>query len=317
MVRALTQVVAGLVLAATAAPVVAQQTPAAIMRRLRDPGGGLIVVAHRGCHEAAPGLGRGPTPENSRAALLQCVAIGVEVMEADIRRSRDGALIVIHDDSVDRTTDGTGKVADLTLAQLKALRLRQNEGGAGSPLTDERILTLAELLALAKGRIVLNLDVKDALYVETIDAVERAGAADRVIVKTLGGIATPPLASMVGYDRVPFAVIPTSADTSGREIATIVGRQASGRVKPVAIELPRLPAAALPAIAGQAKASGVTLWVNSLWDGFVPDIGGDDAALRDPDAVWGALARSGVRIIQTDRPEALVRYRMRSSDRDR
>lgn len=192
---------------------------------------------------------------------------------------------------------------------MKALRLRQNEGGAGSTLTDERMLTQAELLALAKGWIVLNLDVKDALYVETIDAVERAGVADWVIVKTLAGIATPPLASMVGYDRVPFAVIPTSGDMTGREVATIVAQQARGRVKPVAIELPRLPAAALPAIAAQARAAGVTLWVNSLWEGFVPEFGGDDAALRNPDAVWGALARSGVRMIQTDRPDALVAYR--------
>ncbi|SUJ08894.1 cytoplasmic glycerophosphodiester phosphodiesterase [Sphingomonas paucimobilis] len=95
---------------------------------------------------------------------MQCVALGADVMETDVRRSRDGHLVIMHDERVDRTTDGTGKIADLTLAQLKALRLRQDEGGPTAAITDERVQTLDELLALAKDRIVLNLDVKDAIY---------------------------------------------------------------------------------------------------------------------------------------------------------
>ena len=62
----------------------------------------------------------------------------------------------MHDERVDRTTDGTGKIADLTLAQLKALRLRQDEGGPTAAITDERVQTLDELLALAKDRIVTS-----------------------------------------------------------------------------------------------------------------------------------------------------------------
>ncbi|WP_343527726.1 hypothetical protein [Sphingomonas sp.] len=84
--------------------------------------------------------------------------------------------------------DGTGKVADLSLAQLKALRLRQDEGGPDAAITDQSIPTLNELLALAKDRIVLNLDVKDAIYGEVVDAVHRVGARDRGSSSPLPGL---------------------------------------------------------------------------------------------------------------------------------
>ena len=186
-----------------------------IMRRIRDPQGGLIAIAHRGCHEPAPWHGWGSAPENSALALDRCAQMGVEVMETDVHKTRDGYLVIMHDDTVDRMTEGKGAIETLTLAQIKALHLRANEGGPAAPLSDQTILTLEEMLALAKGRIVLNLDVKAMVYAEVVDAVMRAGAQERVIVKTTGGLGSAPLASMAPFDKVPFAVIPTSADERG------------------------------------------------------------------------------------------------------
>lgn len=283
--------------------------PADIMRRIRDPKGGVIIAAHRGCHEKAPYHGWGTAPENSREALLRCTAMGVDIMETDIHKSRDGHLIIIHDDRVDRTTDGKGAVADMTLAQLKTLHLRENEGGADAPITTETVLTLDEMLALSKDRIVLNLDVKDMIYAEVIDAVIRAGAEDRVIVKTTGGMGSPALASIAPYDRVPFMVIPTTGDPDAADLPMVIARQMTGRIKPVAMELPYIPVAALPAIAEGARVAGVRLWVNTLFRGFVTGVGSDMDALRDPDGVWGRLMRAGVSMFQTDEPEALIRYR--------
>lgn len=296
-------------LLACAAASAAQAKPADTMRRIADPHGGPIAIAHRGCHAAAPRRGLGTTPENSLAALRQCLALGVEVMETDVRRTRDGHLVMVHDDSVDRTTDGTGRVADLTLAQLKALRLRTDEGGAGAAPTGERVPTLDEMLAAAKDRIVLNLDVKDAIYGEVIDAVVRAGARDRVIVKTFAGTGTPPLAPMAPYDRVPFAPIPLTAAPGAADVVTVLRIQTGGRRKPVAVELPRIPLAALPAILAEAKRSRTPIWVNTLFGGFVAGLGSDADAARDPDAIWGRLADAGVRLFQTDEVEAFVDWR--------
>lgn len=66
--------------------------------------------------------------------------------------------------------------------------------------------------------------------------------------------------------------------------------------------------AALPALSRVARTAGTRLLVNSLWDGFVSGYGGDVDALRKPDAVWERLRRDGVFIIQTDEPEALMRF---------
>ena len=298
------------VVAAVSALTSAQaSTPNDIMRRIQNPDGGLIVVAHRGCHEPAPYHGLGAAPENSVTALRHCIEMGVDVMETDVHKSRDGYLVMIHDDTVDRTTDGHGEVSQLSLAQLKALRLRQNEGGAKAPVTTDTMLTLDEILALAKGHIVLNLDVKDMIYGEVVDAVERAHAQEWVIVKTYGGEGSVPLASIPPYNRVPFMVITASADGLGADIPDVITKQMAGPTKPIGFEMPYIPHAALPPIADRAKAVGKRLWANTLDSGFIVGAGGDIDALRNPDAVWGQLYREGISMMQTDDPEAMLRFR--------
>jgi glycerophosphoryl diester phosphodiesterase len=285
-------------------------TPRDIMANVRNPQGGLVVVAHRGCHAPAPHHGYGPAPENSALALQRCAAMGVDMMETDVRETRDGYLVIMHDDSVDRTTDGSGKVADLTLAQIKLLHLRQGEGGPAAAMTDQAVLTLDEMLELAKDRIVLNLDVKDAVYPQVIAAARKAGAQDRVTLKTRVGAGSLPLAAMAPYDEVAFLVIPQDVDDRDLAIADIISAQMAGSVKPVGIELPyRLPLSMLTTVSARARSLGVRLWVNMLDGNFVVGAGSDRDALRAPDAVWGALVRAGASMLLTDEPEAMLAMR--------
>ncbi len=277
-------------------------TASAIMTRIADPAAGPIVVAHRGCHATTIGLGS--APENSLAALDHCIASGIDVMETDVRITRDGYLVMIHDATVDRTTNGSGKIADLTLEQVRALRLRDDLGGPAASLTDAHVPTLAEMLTAAAGRIVLNLDIKDAGHAEIIAAVRSAGAEGRVLFKATAGIASPPLAAQPPFDHVSF--IPMLSGTD--DLPQVIVRQASGAIRPIGYEIPRIPLAMLAPVSASARHAGGRLWANSLWDGFVAEIGGDERALVMPDAVWGRLIRSGVSIIQTDRPADLRRY---------
>ncbi|MBB5941238.1 glycerophosphodiester phosphodiesterase family protein [Xanthomonas sp. 3307] len=300
----------GAVLAAlltATAPAVAAIAP--IQARLAAPDGGIFVVAHRGCHNPAPAHGfAGHAPENSLLGLERCVTLGVDMLETDIRRAGDGTLVMFHDATVDRTTDGTGKVAELTWPQLARLRLRDDEGGPDAALTDQHPVTLAQMLAAAKGRIMLNLDVKAPIYAEVVDAVRRAGMERQVVIKTEVGVASQDLASMPPFDQVNFTPVllnPPGTD----DLVQTVRTQTEGKVRPVAIELPRMRLAQLPAVAALAKQRHVRLLVNTLWDGFVADVGGDADAVRDPEAVWGRLYRAGIGAFQTDEPEALLRYR--------
>ena len=290
--------------AATAAPV-ARRPGASVTARFDDPAMPMLVAAHRACHNPAPRHGM-PTsnPENALAGIERCIALGVDIAEVDVRRTRDGYLILMHDESVDRTTDGNGRVADLTLSYVRGLHLRDGEGGAEATLTRHGVPTLEEALAAARGRIMLNLDVQSNLYAETIAAVRRAGQQDGVIVKQPAAAGSVALADVPPFDLVPFMpVLVGDAD-----LPDVARRQLEGTRRPIAFELPRMTEASLPSLAVVARRARVRLWVNSLWEGFIAGMGGDVDALRDPDAVWGRMRRAGVSVIQTDEPEALLAY---------
>jgi glycerophosphoryl diester phosphodiesterase len=111
-------------------------------------------IGHRGA--------AGHAPENTLASVRKAIEFGVDLVEVDVRRSRDAHLVLVHDETVDRTTNGTGRVADLSISELRAL---ETGPGAGIP-------TLEELLETAQGRVGLMLELKEAgladLAVETV-----------------------------------------------------------------------------------------------------------------------------------------------------
>ena len=292
----------------SAAPITAQSHKLPTVKERFAPGADIIVVAHRGCHAPMPLHGRGSAPENSLLALDRCVEAGVDVMETDVLQSADGHLVMIHDETVDRTTDGSGRVAQMTLAELGRLRLREDLGGEPAPLTDQRIVTLEEMLAHARGRVLLNLDIKASIYPQVIEAVRRAGASQYVFVKTEVGIATPPLAGVAPFDQVAFMPILLNAEGKA-DLAAILDRQLSGP-RPIGVELPKLSESQLAPASAAAKRHDVRLMLNTLGEGFLP-AASDRDALRSADGVWGRLATAGVSVFQTDEPEALVEYRKR------
>jgi glycerophosphoryl diester phosphodiesterase len=112
-----------------------------------------LISAHRGGNTLAP--------ENTLAAYEAAFALGVDFIEVDVRETRDGVFVANHDDTVDRTTNGTGKVADLTLAEIRALNAADYAPWKGGAFDPSRIATLEEVLALAKrAGAGLELDIK-------------------------------------------------------------------------------------------------------------------------------------------------------------
>src|SRR5436190_6736475 len=125
-----------------------------LRQRLQQERGRLWVVGHRGA--------MGYCPENTFASFERGLELGADWIELDVHLSRDGALIVIHDETLDRTTNGHGYVKDHTLAELQQL-----DAGNG-----ERIPTLPEVLDWAKSRkAILDIEIKNApLYYDGIEA---------------------------------------------------------------------------------------------------------------------------------------------------
>lgn len=107
----------------------------------------VLVAAHRAQSEKHP--------ENSVSAIREMITIGVDIVELDIRETKDGVLVIMHDKSVDRTTTGKGLVAETNWRDLRKLRLLYN----GKP-TEERIPTFKEILNIVKGNIMLDIDYK-------------------------------------------------------------------------------------------------------------------------------------------------------------
>lgn len=110
----------------------------------------MLIIGHRGAS--------GHAPENTMAAFRKAVALGATFIETDLQLSRDARFVAIHDDTVNRTTNGQGKVHDQTLGVL-----RQLDAGAwfGSEFAGERVPTLEEILEFAKRNdVVFYLELK-------------------------------------------------------------------------------------------------------------------------------------------------------------
>ena len=282
---------------------------AAIRARFENADGGLIVVAHRGCHNPSPDHDLPDAPENSLQALEHCVRLNVDMMETDVRAARDGTLVLLHDETVDRMTDGTGRVSNLTWTELQGLRLRRNAGGRSSPgLTSQRITRLEEILDAARGRLLLNIDVQEGCYRSVAEAVSRSGMERDVLIKAEATIGRP-LAELPPYRSLPFMPVLRGDDGTTPEIlSSIVAAQASTR-RIAAVEVLYLDDAQFDAVRGAAAAADIRVWVNTLDAvdvvGLVT-LGGDVDALRDRGETWRALIRRGASVIQTDEPASLI-----------
>ncbi len=142
-----------------------------------------VLIAHRG--------DKSRYPENTLASFKAAIEAGAEMIELDIALSRDRSLVVIHDDTVDRTTDGEGSVSELSLHELKAL-------DAGSwfdgKFKDEQIPTLAEVLEMVDKRALVNIEIKksafedpapeDAIEIQLMTLVTKMELADNVLISS-------------------------------------------------------------------------------------------------------------------------------------
>ncbi len=126
-------------------------------------------IGHRGAPHVAP--------ENSLAGLQAALAYSPDMVEMDVRVSKDGVAVVMHDEKIDRTTNGRGKVVRKTLAELRGFRLANGEP----------VPTFAEAVELLKGRTELKVDVKDVGIEDVVvRELRRAGVVRQSVVIAYG-----------------------------------------------------------------------------------------------------------------------------------
>ncbi|WP_432560525.1 glycerophosphodiester phosphodiesterase [Granulicoccus sp. GXG6511] len=137
------------------------------------------IWAHRGASAYAP--------ENTLPAFALAERMGADGIELDVQLTADGEVVVIHDETLDRTTDRSGPVAELSLAEIR----RADAGGGSGEFEGTRVPTLAEVFAQVRpGRMVVNVELKNLLEFypglerAVLDVIEASGMADRVIVSS-------------------------------------------------------------------------------------------------------------------------------------
>ena len=161
---------------------------AAIVAEIHNPRSKNVVVAsHRGDWRNYP--------ENSIAAIESVIGMGVDIMELDLKLTKDSVLVLCHDKTIDRTTSGKGRVCDITYDSIRRCVLRT----AHNQKTDLRMPTLREALEVCKDRIVVNIDQGYEYYDLALAVTEELGVTDQVLIK--GKRPAEAVAAAARYDR--------------------------------------------------------------------------------------------------------------------
>ena len=253
-------------------------------------------------------------PENSKDAILSCIALGADIVELDAQRTKDGHFVLLHDGSLDRTTNGKGRVKDRTLAEIKQLKLKANQGGRDAKVTQYDVLTLEEALELTKGRILVNIDKFVKHPHEILDVVKKCGAIKEVVVKSdhspadakrffgeywkdveSGDLLYMPVVQFCwNREKHAAAILPAWINEEPRKNSMYEICVKSEKFVP---ELARVPAAK----------GAPRLWINTMWD--VLDAGhGDVRGFTDPDRTWGWCIHQGATMLQTDYGAEMLVY---------
>jgi glycerophosphoryl diester phosphodiesterase len=224
----------------------------------------IYVIAHRGDHVHHA--------ENSIAAIESAAAIGADFAELDVRTTKDGKLVLMHDKTVDRTTDGHGSVKEMTEDQIAHLTFKDYGG---------QVPTFDQALDAAKGKIQIYLDWKDASPEAIFQILSAHGMLDQVVVygdhgelkrlqKLAPGIRVMPEAGSLAYLK-----------------------KGQNELKPVVVAFEEDDFK--PEIVAQALQEKEDIFLDRLWAQDTPEL-------------WQDAIDKGVRGIQTNRPEELVQF---------
>ncbi len=139
----------------------------------------IVNVSHRGDYVT------NNNPENSVLAYQSCVDNRIDVIETDLQKTKDGVWVICHDSKIDRTTNGSGDIKKMTYEELMQYSLKEGQGGENAAVTTQKIPTLEEIIEVARGKCLFNLDkLTPDMFQEIYDIFEKENAVDSAMFKT-------------------------------------------------------------------------------------------------------------------------------------
>lgn len=268
-----------------------------IAAQIHNPNSKYVVVAcHRGDWRNYP--------ENSIPAIESIIRMGADIMELDLKLTKDSVLVLSHDWTIDRCTTGKGRVSDYTLDELKQFRLRRAHGVATDSL---HICTLREALECCKDRICVNVDQGYEYYDMVLAITEELGVTDQILIKGKHSVAS--VAEKMAAHEHNMMYMPI-IDIQKEQGQKLFQEYMDTKTVPLAYEVcwKKLT----PEVSDCFKKvveSGSKLWVNTIWGSLCGYLD-DDKALDcgNPAEVYDQVIAYGASMIQTDRPEQLISY---------
>lgn len=275
---------------------ISPKTAASILEKMKNPTDDYVQVwAHRGDWRYAP--------ENSLMAIQRCIDLGVDVIELDFRLTKDGHLVAMHDVTVDRTTNGTGRVDTMTLQEIKSLRLRN---GCGVRNSRQQVPTLEEVMNLVRGKVMVNLDKTEGKWIrEAYEVLKKTGTVDHAIFK-----GNDDLAFMRNkYGTLMDSIIYMPKLWYKNERVREFTEEYENDLDPFAYEMIfDSEQSEVFKMVPERKAAGDYFLAIALWDELCAGHTDELALLEGSEVSWGWLIDQGASAIMTDRPEELLGY---------
>lgn len=253
----------------------------------------VMIFAHRGNWRNSA--------ENSILAFQDCINEGLDGIEVDLQMTKDSVLIIMHDETLDRTTTGSGKVSDYTIDELRKLRLLNPIGVK----TRQTIPTFEQVLLLAKDKILIQVDKWKAYGQQVADLAKKYNCERQIILRTTDN--SKATKQKYGNLLDNLIVMPVLVCKGGKVDEENLQDFIKNYSSPVmSFSFIREDYPILRKIKNLQE-MGYRIWFNSLWDTF--NAGHDDElAVTDPDNSYGWLINHGANIIFSDNPILLKKY---------
>jgi glycerophosphoryl diester phosphodiesterase len=260
----------------------------------------VIVVAHRADWRNFP--------ENSLEGIESAIKMGVDIVELDVDSTADGVLVVCHDKTLDRTTNGKGKISELNSDYVCSRKLRAGH----KVVTRYKIPTLAEALDVCKGRVLINIDKGINYYDQIMKMLIERKMEDQVIIKSSKSAAAMKEFFSKNDKNMLYMPIINYNEKHWAKHEQLFNDYLLTDLPFIAFEM--CWNGTLPnekKVFDKVLKSGKRLWINTLWNSLC---GGKKADLEDDAAVgnehkkYGKILSYGTSMIQTDRPAMLINY---------
>ncbi|HEY0244983.1 MAG TPA: glycerophosphodiester phosphodiesterase family protein [Mucilaginibacter sp.] len=255
----------------------------------------VMITAHRGDWRNAP--------ENSLLGFTYAADMGADIVELDLKKTKDGEIVIMHDETINRTTNGKGKPGDYTLQEIKGFRLKNGLGR----VTNNPIPTLKEVMLSLKGKPVkVNLDKSYPYYNEAYAILNETGTLQQAIFKSEMPVDSLQQKYPALIGKIIYMPIVNLDKPNAKKIIT----DYLANMKVYAFEMTfTRDTSAILSNNEFIRKTGAKVWINSLWASLNAGHD-DDTAVEENNKKdsWDWILAHNATIIQTDRPLLMLQY---------